>query len=169
MNQTLKGKIGKICAHSKLSWLEALPLALMSIRSSVHSATGFTPYELVCGQQFPGPGAGGVTAPPTPFLTYKPYYDQLTALVAAFSKQVAVIQGVAEQAPAPKDTEWVLLKVIKWSEPRWTGPYRVIERTSHAVRLDSKGDTWYHWSLCGASDPPARTRGDVKGSVREQL
>ncbi|KAK0151984.1 hypothetical protein N1851_006637 [Merluccius polli] len=48
---------------------------------------------------------GGVTAPPTPFLTYKPYYDQLTALVAAFSKQVAVIQGGAKQAPAPKDTE----------------------------------------------------------------
>ncbi|KAK0147241.1 hypothetical protein N1851_013336 [Merluccius polli] len=104
------------------------------------------------------------------FSELKPYYDQLTALVAAFSKQVAVIQGGAEQAPAPKDTEWVLLKVIKWkwSEPRWTGPYRVTERTSHAVRLDGKGDTWYHWSICRASDPPAGTRGDVKWSVREQ-
>ena len=84
--------------HSKLSWLEAIPLALMSTRSSVHSATGFTPYELACGQQFPGPGARGVTDPPTPFLAYKPYYDQLTALVAAFSEQVAVIQGRAEQS-----------------------------------------------------------------------
>ena len=32
------------------------------------------------------PELGGVTDPPTPFLAYKPYYDQLTALVAAFSQ-----------------------------------------------------------------------------------
>ncbi|KAK0134687.1 Gag-Pol polyprotein [Merluccius polli] len=69
--------------------------------------------------------------------------DQAAKLKAGYGTQymmVAGIQGGAEQAPAPKDTEWVLLKVIKrkWSEPRWTGPYRVTERTSHAVRLDGK-------------------------------
>ncbi|KAK0134819.1 Gag-Pol polyprotein [Merluccius polli] len=155
MNQTLKGKIGKIGAHSKLSWLEALPLALMSTRSSVNSATGVQDLEL-----------GGVTAPPTPFLTYKPYYDQLTALVAAFSKQVSVIQGGAEQAP--KDTEWVLLKVIKrkWSDPRWTGPYRVIERTSHAVRLDGKAPAvvWKQFHDRGSATTRASREPDMLGT-----
>ncbi|CAJ1074331.1 uncharacterized protein LOC115060955 isoform X1 [Xyrichtys novacula] len=43
-------------------------------------------------------------------------------------------------------TDWVLLRVIKrkWNQPRWTGPFRVTERTSHAVRLDGKGDNWFH-------------------------
>ncbi len=58
MNQSIKGKIGKVCAQTKLDWVAALPIALMSIRSSVNSVTGFTPYELTTGQQFPGPGAG---------------------------------------------------------------------------------------------------------------
>lgn len=82
MNQSIKGKISKLCAQTKLSWVEALPLALMSIRSSVNSITGFTPYELTTGQQFPGPGAGTqMTEEAEAPMRYKPYYDQLTALV----------------------------------------------------------------------------------------
>ncbi|XP_070405661.1 uncharacterized protein [Nothobranchius furzeri] len=51
-----------------------------------------------------------------------------------------------DTSPSVPGVDWVLLKVTKrkWTEPRWTGPYRVTERTSHAVRLDGKGDTWYH-------------------------
>ncbi|XP_053194179.1 uncharacterized protein LOC128378637 [Scomber japonicus] len=169
MNQTIKGKIGKICADSKLNWVDALPIALMSIRSSVNSITGFTPYELMCGQQFPGPGAGGVICQTIPFLEYKPYYDQLTALVSVFSKQVAEIKGGEEKAPPPRDTKWVLLKVFKrkWSEPRWTGPYQVTERTSHAVRLKGKGETWFHWSMCTATDPPTRTMEEIRKDLKE--
>ncbi|XP_049445650.1 protein NYNRIN-like [Epinephelus fuscoguttatus] len=140
MNQSIKGKMGKICAQTKMSWVDALPLALMSIRSSVNSLTGFMPYELKTGHQFPGPGAGTQTTEEIESpMQYKPYYDQLTALVSAFSKQVTT---------DPPTSEWVLLKVIKrkWSEPRWTGPYKVVERTSHAVKLQRKGDTWYHWN-----------------------
>ncbi|KAL6488528.1 hypothetical protein MHYP_G00022690 [Metynnis hypsauchen] len=53
-------------------------------------------------------------------------------------------------------SEWVYLKVIKrkWCEPRWTGPYRVVERTSHAVRLNGKGPVWYHLSQCRPAHPP---------------
>lgn len=163
MNQSIKGKIGKICAQTKMSWVDALPLALMSIRSSVSSLTGFTPYELSTGQQFPGPGAGiQAVEEEVKTLKYKPYYDQLTALVSAFSKQVAVREKGTEGA-SPPTSEWVLLKAIKrkWSEPRWTGPYKVVERTSHAVKLQGKGDKWYHWSQCAAAEPPARTLEDI--------
>ncbi|GCC27439.1 hypothetical protein chiPu_0005863 [Chiloscyllium punctatum] len=159
MNQSIKGKIGKVCAQTKLSWVDALPLALMSIGSSVNSITGFTPYELTRGQQFPGLGAGiQMLEGGGASLRYKPYYEQLTALVSAFSKQFGSAKGDL-QSQAPSTTDWVLLKVIKrkWLEPRWTGPYKVVERTSHAVRLQGKGESWYHWSQCAATEPPTRT------------
>lgn len=58
MNSNIKQKIGKITATTGLNWVDALPLALMSIRFSVNQGTGFTPYELWTGRQFPAPLAG---------------------------------------------------------------------------------------------------------------
>lgn len=51
---------------------------------------------------------------------------------------------------ATPEAKVVWLKVLKrkWKEPRWTGPYEVIARTTTAVQLEEKGDTWYHWSQC---------------------
>ncbi|TWW53379.1 hypothetical protein D4764_0197060 [Takifugu flavidus] len=48
----------------------------------------------------------------------------------------------SEDPGIPHTAEWVLLRVIKrkWSEPRWTGPFEVVERTSHAVRLKGKAE-----------------------------
>ncbi|XP_072571876.1 uncharacterized protein [Paramormyrops kingsleyae] len=73
------------------------------------------------------------------------------------------------QPPEPHTAEWVLLRVIKrkWSEPRWTGPFRVTERTSHAVRLKGKGDTWFHWSQCAAAEEPGRTTAEIQKDLRE--
>lgn len=159
LNQTVKNKLAKICAQTKMNWLDALPLALMSIRSSVNQATRFTPHELQTGRAFPGPqsklpGTGHIDQD----LNYKMYFHELQSLVAEFSKQVASSRGEGQTAPAPA-AEWVLLRVIKrkWSEPRWTGPYQVTERTSHAVRVKGKGDTWYHWSQCAAAEEPRRS------------
>ncbi|CAJ1053452.1 uncharacterized protein LOC115060955 isoform X1 [Xyrichtys novacula] len=61
-------------------------------------------------------------------------------------------------------TDWVLLRVIKrkWSEPRWTGPFQVTERTSHAVRLDRKGDTCFHLTQCAPAVTPQRSLKEVR-------
>ncbi|XP_072573902.1 uncharacterized protein [Paramormyrops kingsleyae] len=73
------------------------------------------------------------------------------------------------QPPEPHTAEWVVLKVIKrkLSEPRWTGPFRVTERTSHAVRLKGKGDTWFHWSQCAAAEEPGRTIAEIQKDLGE--
>ncbi|XP_062413601.1 uncharacterized protein LOC134105111 isoform X1 [Pungitius pungitius] len=164
MNQNLKQKLAKICAQTNLTWVQALPLALMAIRSSVNQGTGFTPYELTTGRQFPGPSAGLKLQPDpeTPTGEYASHYNELRALVSDFAVQVQDRTG-GQNTPDPHTTAWVLLRVIKrkWSEPRWTGPYQVEERTSHAVRLRGKGDTWYHWSQCAPADEPGRTLQDI--------
>ncbi|XP_037835053.1 uncharacterized protein LOC108247184 [Kryptolebias marmoratus] len=158
MNQNLKNKLAKICAQNKLSWVDALPLALMSIRCSVNSTTGYTPFELTTGQCFPGPQR----RPPDltgdlQQLTQKDYFYQLQTV----RRELTRIQGEAqdkESAPTAPEVQWVWLKVIKrkWSEPRFTGPHQVVERTSHAVRLRGKGENWYHWSQCAPAEEPGR-------------
>nr|XP_049617673.1 uncharacterized protein LOC125992617 [Syngnathus scovelli] len=150
MNQTLKNRMAKIMAETKLTWLDALPLALLSIRSSVSSQTKFTPYELSRGQQFPGPAAGTGTEEKMEPLRYKPYFEALNRLVRLFSKQVSTTEKGSENPVETLTTSWVYLKSLKrkWAEPRWTGPYEVTERTSHALRLRGKGATWFHLSQC---------------------
>ena len=101
----------------------------------MNTSTGFTPYELLTGRQFPGPGAGLDLLEAKGELAHQPYYDQLSALVSSFSKQVQEKRGTAQDPVKAFTADWVWVKAIKrkWTGPRWTGPFKVIERTSHAT------------------------------------
>lgn len=46
------------------------------------------------------------------------------------------------------------------------GPFQVSERTSHAVRLKGKGDTWFHWSQCEAAEEPQRSLTEVQKDLQ---
>ncbi|XP_061555335.1 uncharacterized protein K02A2.6-like [Phycodurus eques] len=148
MNRNIKEKLAKALATSNLNWLQALPLALMNVRMSFNSAKGWTPFECHTNRPFPAPTA----ALETTDVSGPPELKQLT---------LAFLQLTAKQPDAPlvmHESEFVWLKVIKrkWSEPRWTGPHEVTERTSSAVRPQGKGDTWYHLTSTRPAKTPSR-------------
>nr|XP_014428535.1 protein NYNRIN-like [Pelodiscus sinensis] len=49
-NGILKNKLAKICEDSGLTWVEALPIALMSMRATPNRKTGLSPHEIACGR-----------------------------------------------------------------------------------------------------------------------
>ncbi|MEQ2278459.1 hypothetical protein XENORESO_018684 [Xenotaenia resolanae] len=78
-------------------------------------------------------------------LSSNTFFNELQTLAADFSRGPEGTRG----SPVVPGVTWVLLRVIikrKLQEPRFTGPFQVLEKTSHAVRLGGKGEIWYHWS-----------------------
>ncbi|KAG7999820.1 hypothetical protein GBF38_001868 [Nibea albiflora] len=102
-------------------------------------------------------------------LTVKAYFHELQGLVSVFAKQVKDRQNAGRDT-TPPEAEWVLLRVLKrkLSEPRWKGPLQVTERTTHAVCLKGKGDTWFHWSQCAAAEEPQRSLTDIQKDLQEK-
>ncbi|KAI7811686.1 polyprotein [Triplophysa rosa] len=167
LNLMIKLKLAKICAQTKLNWLSALPIALMSIRSSVNRISGFTPFELLTGRQFPGPTTVLREDSVQP-LSHTVYFDKLTALIRTFSHQVTPVPA---EPLTPVTADWVRIRTFrrKWSEPRWSQPQRVTARTSHCVQLQGKGDTWFHLTSCVACEPPSRSLADTGLDLRTQV
>ena len=67
--------------------------------------------------------------------------------------------------------DWAQVKVHKrkWSEPRSTGPYEEIERTSHVVHVKGKtGANWHHLTHCVPVSPPSRTLSKIRTDLKTQ-
>ncbi|XP_059209538.1 protein NYNRIN-like [Centropristis striata] len=104
-NGVLKNKITKIMADSdhKLSWVEALPLALMSMRTQCNRLTHLTPHEALTGRPMPVPFYRGPYEGP-PLEQYQQeftyYLKHLTQIYKAIFQQVkTVIEAKATQFP----------------------------------------------------------------------
>ncbi|KAL4000724.1 KRAB domain-containing zinc finger protein [Sarotherodon galilaeus] len=126
---------------------------VLMTKMAKQKSTGFTPYELLTGRQFPAPWTVvSAEQPQKRNRSHAEYFNELKALLSSFTKQVTC-EKPREKGEVP-DAKAVWLKVIKrkWKEPRWTGPYEVMARTATAVQLKGKGDTWFHWTQCAAAD-----------------
>ncbi|KAJ1166906.1 hypothetical protein NDU88_007302 [Pleurodeles waltl] len=152
-NGTLKLKLAKIQASSGLKWPDALPLALLSTRMTVHSRVKLSPYETVFGRPA---NIWGVPRPKKfseiEHLVLLDYLYELTAKLRVLHQQVHdTLPPVSESPGHPIEPgSWVLIKNFqrtKNEQPRWTGPHLVLLSTRSAVRVEGKKH-WIHGTHC---------------------
>lgn len=100
-------------------------------------------------------------------MRYKPYYEQLTAFISAFSVQVQQ-QKTQDEEGSPHTAIWLYLKAIKWkwSEPRLLAPFEVTERTC-TIRLKGMGDTLFHWSRCTLVYSKGSTLSEIRQALKD--
>lgn len=157
-NRTIKEKLAKTMAGTQLSWTEALPLVLMSMRREQGVETRLSPHEILTGREMPSRDSD-----PDWVINYEgidtelsEYMKVLGHVVDLISQQVEAAhckEGDEQQQAIPVSVgDKVYIKVKgrpHWSEPRWTGPYQVIQVTDRAVKTDRPGDSnWHHFAHC---------------------
>ncbi|XP_078533767.1 uncharacterized protein LOC144819955 [Lissotriton helveticus] len=150
INGTLKPRMAKVCSSTSLKWPDALPLVLMSMRSTPDRRTGLSPHEVLMGMAMRLP-----SIPTTALMNITDdvildYCRGLSDVMRSVSLQVQ-----AAEIPASSDLchdlcpgDWVLVrKHVRKSclDVRWRGPFQVILVTTTAVKCGGFPN-WVHAS-----------------------
>ncbi|XP_043310138.1 uncharacterized protein LOC122432095 [Cervus canadensis] len=153
VNGIIKTHLTKLASELRLSWVDLLPLALTRIRTTPHSKTGLTPFELLYGRPYLLTHLPEGEAPP--LAGYLPLFSLLRSLLREHANRV-LPQPTDDEGPtqplAPGDQ--VLLKTLspRLLQPRWTGPHTVILTTPTAAKLLGH-EPWYHLTRLKRAPP----------------
>lgn len=166
-NGVLKNRIAKICEQTNLTWVQALPLALFSVRHTPKGKHGLSPSEILFGR----PPLTGLFFPQE----LHGQYASLTDYVVQLHKQLTEMHGkVFSSIPDPEETtgthhlqpgDWVVIRryVRRHLEPRFDGPYQVLLTTPTSVKVEGKPN-WIHASHCKKVDFQV-SKDDQKGEA----
>ncbi|KAM0729433.1 Retrovirus-related Pol polyprotein from transposon 297 [Formica fusca] len=136
-------------------WDECIPYAMFTYNTTPHTATGFTPFELIYWHRATLPMA--LSQPPKPTYTYDDYAQELKEKLRA-SQQVAKEhlknEKIKTKENYDKKTKEIKLKVgekvllydetvrrgrSKKLDSLWTGPYTIIEKNSEVNYTIKRG------------------------------
>ena len=157
MNRTLKSRLTKLY-HEGVSWVEALPAVLCSIRASTNRSTQLSPYEIITGRPMSLPGTIDLRAADIHVMSDSllKYCQTLSEAVAAAQNQVLDAWKEPTKGGHPFVAGmWVMVKVHNTQPlgPKWEGPYQVLLITPSAIKCQGK-PKWIHVSHTKVVPPP---------------
>ena len=142
-NLVLKTKMAKITADSndKLTWIDALPLALMSMRLQTNRLTHLTPHEMLTGRSMPLSHCRGPIEGPE----LGDYLRGLTKIHRLVFQQVKEAnkgddKGIPLDALEIQVGDQVFIRVFRrrWHEPSREGPFKLVLTTPSALKVEGK-------------------------------
>ena len=153
---TLKGMMRKTC-RQRNDWDEYLPYVCFAFRDSVHSSTGFTPFQLLFGRDMRGPMSllrEQLTGQTTGSRTVVEFVDNLKAKLYSAWEQAAENDGEAKARSKKyfdrtatsrnfQTGNQVLVMSPSQSdkfEAQWAGPYTVQEKVTDVTYRISTPD-----------------------------
>ena len=154
-HRTLAEYLRHYINEEQTDWDEWLPYAMFAYNTTPHTATGFTPFELVYGHRAILPTA--LTKPPKPTYSYEDYAQELKERLRATS-QIARENAIQAKNQAKiqydknvkKESFRVGDKVLLYDETvrrgrskkldsQWTGPHIVLEKHSDVNYTITRG------------------------------
>ncbi|XP_053534024.1 uncharacterized protein LOC128629546 [Ictalurus punctatus] len=155
--RTLTNKLAKICDESHLNWVQALPLALMKIRSQINRMTHLTPHEMLTGRPMPMAYTKGPYIEPSEAQLEGEMQDYMRILTRIHRQLYSQVReaihggdGVREDVRLVAPGDKIHIRMFKRKSPlgaRREGPFTVVAATASAVRVEER-DHWYHLNQC---------------------
>ncbi|KAM0727554.1 Retrovirus-related Pol polyprotein from transposon 17.6 [Formica fusca] len=154
-HRTLAEYLRHYINDDQTDWDEWIPFAMFTYNTTPHTATGYTPFELVYGHQADLPTA--LTRPPKPTYNYDDYAQELKGRLRAtnqLAKKHVKEEKIKAKQQYDKNTREIKFKVgdkvlvydetlrrgrSKKLESLWIGPYTIIEKNSDVNYTIKKG------------------------------
>lgn len=156
-NRTIKTRLSKMHQEG-VSWVEALPAVLCSMRASPNRSVGLSPHEIITGRPMQMPGVIDLRNADVHIVSDAliAYCENLTKSVQNARERVeSCWQNPPEGGHTIIPGQWVMIKSFrnKPLEPKWLGPHQVMLITAAAVLCQGR-KTWTHVSHCKVVPPP---------------
>jgi len=154
-HRTLAEYLRHYINSEQTDWDEWISYAMFAYNTTPHTATGFTPFELIYGHRATLPTA--LTQPPKPTYTYDDYAQELKEKLRAtqqIAKEHLKIEKVKAKENYDKKTKGTTFKVgekvllhdetvrrgrSKKLDSLWVGPYTITEKNSEVNYTIKKG------------------------------